>query len=352
MAEIIKAGIGLVLEFVVFFCLGNLLMRKLKMREETSLSLVLGYILYFSLFEIAAVPMVLSWAPLHVLSAVWAVLLAALIVFSVIAFRKQWLWQIKEMGSAVKAHGLLFFLVALVILIQCLIVVCYQDTTVDAAYYVGMVSTSLYTDTLGRYNPYTGLIYETFQARYVFSTYPMHNAVWCQILGMHPIVQAKIVMPVFNVLVSNLIIYHIGKRLFHGGRKQADLMVCFVCLMQLFTYTVYTPGFFFFTRNYEGKSILANIVFPLILYCSIWFWQRPKDKNVWIVLLLISLGGVAISGSSIILPVAVSAGILPVLAARKQAKALGFWILCMLPSLLYAGIYFAEKMGWVTFMAS
>ena len=206
MAEIIKAGIGLVLEFVVFFCLGNLLMRKLKMREEASLSLVLGYILYFSLFEIAAVPMVLSWAPLHVLSAVWAVLLTALIVFSVIAFRKQWLWQIKEMGSAVKAHGLLFFLVALVILIQCLIVVCYQDTTVDAAYYVGMVSTSLYTDTLGRYNPYTGLIYETFQARYVFSTYPMHNAVWCQILGMHPIVQAKIVMPVFNVLVSNLII--------------------------------------------------------------------------------------------------------------------------------------------------
>ena len=77
MAEIIKAGIGLVLEFVVFFCLGNLLMRKLKMREEASLSLVLGYILYFSLFEIAAVPMVLSWAPLHVLSAVWAVLLTA-----------------------------------------------------------------------------------------------------------------------------------------------------------------------------------------------------------------------------------------------------------------------------------
>ena len=48
MAEIITAGIGLVLELVVFFCLGNLLMRKLTIREEASLSRVLGYILYFS----------------------------------------------------------------------------------------------------------------------------------------------------------------------------------------------------------------------------------------------------------------------------------------------------------------
>ena len=74
MAEIIKAGIGLVLEFVVFFCLGNLLMRKLKMREEASLSLVLGYILYFSLFEIAAVPMVLSWEALSRLTACFSFL--------------------------------------------------------------------------------------------------------------------------------------------------------------------------------------------------------------------------------------------------------------------------------------
>lgn len=352
MEEIIKAGLGLVLEFAAFFCLGNFLMRKMKMREEASLALVLGYILYFSLFEVLAVPMVLSWVPLHVLSTVWALLLLVLIIFSVAVFRKQWLCQIKGISNIFKEHGPLLILVATVILLQCAIVVFYQDTTVDAAYYVGTVSTSLYTDTLGRYNPYTGLIYETFQARYLFSTYPMHNAAWCKILGMHPIVQAKIVMPIFNVLVANLIIYHIGKRLFRGGKKQADLMVCFVCLMQLFTYTVYTPGFFFFTRNYEGKSILANIVFPLVLYCSIWFWQHPKNRNVWLVLFLISIGGVAISGSSIILPMAVSAGVLPVLVARKQASALVFWVLCMLPSLSYAGIYFAEKMGWITFMAS
>lgn len=120
----------------------------------------------------------------------------------------------------------------------------YEDTTVDAAYYVGTVSTSVYTDTLGRYNPFNGAIQKAFQARYVFSAYPMHNAVWCRLLGIHPIVQAKQVMSCMNVVTANLIIYQIGKRLFDGNRKKADLMLVFVCVLQLFCGTIYSSGTF------------------------------------------------------------------------------------------------------------
>ncbi|MFR7395175.1 MAG: DUF6077 domain-containing protein [Blautia wexlerae] len=98
----------------------------------------------------------------------------------------------------------MIILAGAVVLLQCLIVIFYEDTTVDAAYYVGTVSTSVYTDTLGRYNPFNGAIQKAFQARYVFSAYPMHNAVWCRLLGIHPIVQAKIVMSCMNVLTANL----------------------------------------------------------------------------------------------------------------------------------------------------
>jgi len=55
-----------------------------------------------------------------------------------------------------------------VVLFQCLIVISYQDTTVDATYYVGTVSTSVYTNTLGRYDPFRGGILKAFQARYIF----------------------------------------------------------------------------------------------------------------------------------------------------------------------------------------
>lgn len=65
-------------------------------------------------------------------------------------------------------HSVMIILAGAVVLLQCLIVIFYEDTTVDAAYYVGTVSTSVYTDTLGRYNPFNGAIQKAFQARYVF----------------------------------------------------------------------------------------------------------------------------------------------------------------------------------------
>lgn len=352
MRELVIACMGILIQLTVFFCIGGLLMRVLKMKEDTASALVLGYLCYFTVFEAVAVPMTLLWVRLTVLAIVWAVLLAVIVVCAVWLLHKNWRQQTRRISDIRKDHSWLLLLVGVVLLLQCMIVVFYQDTTVDAAYYVGTVSTSVYTDTLGRYNPYNGLLLKKFQARYIFSAYPMNNAVWCRLLGLHPLIQSKVVMSLINVLMANLVIYKLGKRLFKGGKKQADLMVCFVCLMQLFSYTIYTPGTFFFTRAYEGKALLANISIPVVLCCSIWFWQNYKDRNLWIVLFLASASAVAFSGSAIILPAAVSAGILPILLVRKQFSKLIPYVICMLPTILYAVLYFSTKMGWLTLRAS
>ena len=158
-----------------------------------------------------------------------------------------------------KNHSVMIILAGAVVLLQCLIVIFYEDTTVDAAYYVGTVSTSVYTDTLGRYNPFNGAIQKAFQARYVFSAYPMHNAVWCRLMGIHPIVQAKQVMSCMNVVTANQIIYQIGKRLFDGNRKKADLMLVFVCVLQLFCGTIYSSGTFSLPEATREKPSLPTL---------------------------------------------------------------------------------------------
>ena len=61
MQELILAIVGLILELLVFFCAGSLLTRILKMKAEVTMELVLGYLLYFAVFEILAVPMTLKW---------------------------------------------------------------------------------------------------------------------------------------------------------------------------------------------------------------------------------------------------------------------------------------------------
>ena len=218
MQELILAIAGLILELLVFFCAGSLLTRILKMKAEVTMELVLGY------------PMTLKWVKLSTFSYLWMVIMAACVLAACLFAHKLWKGQLDRIGETFRKHSLLLLTAAAVIL-QCFLVAAYQDVTADATHYIGAVSTSVYTDTLARYSPLTGVIQRNFNLRYDLSAYPMNNAVWCVLLGIHPIVQSKVVMSVINMLMINLLIYQIGKSFFRGDEKKADLMVLFVCLM-------------------------------------------------------------------------------------------------------------------------
>ena len=171
----------------------------------------------------------------------------------------------------------------------------------------------------------------------------MHNAVWCRLLGIHPIVQAKQVMSCMNVVTANLIIYQIGKRLFDGNRKKADLMLVFVCVLQLFCGTIYSSGTFFFTRSYEGKAILANIAIPAVLMCAVWYLQEKNSRNVWIILFVTAVSALTFSGSAIIFPIVIAAGMAPAAVMNKRFSGLVYCAVCMLPSALYAAVFFCMQ---------
>ena len=352
MRELILACINLMLQLVIFIAIGSILIQKMKLKIDVSMALVLGYIFYFTVFGGLMIPLTLLWVPLSIASYIWMVCLAVAVLCSLWMYRASLFSSIRMIWDILKEHGIFLFLALFVVGIQCLLVVFYQDTTVDAAYYVGQVSTSVYTDAMQRFDPYTGEMLQKFSARYVFSTYPMHNAVWCKLTGIHALVQSKVVMGVMNVLTANAVIYQIGKRLFDEDKKKADCMICFAAVMQLFSYTIYTPGTFFFTRIYEGKAILSNISFVLIFYCAIWIWQNVNDRRMWLVLFLTNASAVTFSGSSIIMPAAASAAVLPVLLWKKQWKQFLYYFLAILPSVLYAVVYVGARTGMFVFRAS
>lgn len=359
MKDVCLACIGFILQTMIFLAAGRLVFQVLKLKEDISLQLILGYLAYFAVFEILFTPMTLLWVSLSTAAGIWAVIMAVAVLGAFLCIRRHrhmdgTLGQtVRVKAEAVwKQHSVMLLLLAAVIFLQCLIVIFYEDITVDAAYYVGTVSTSVYTNTLGRFDPFRGGILQNFHARYVLSAYPMNNAVWCRLFGIHPIVQAKIVMSCENVIIANLVIYQIGKRLFGKNRKKADLMVLFVCVLQLFCGTIYTAGTFFFTRSYEGKAILANIVFPVVLMCALWLYEEKEDRRVWAVLFITAVSALGFSGSAIILPAAVLAGMVPVMRMKRKLSGLPYCILCMVPSVLYAGVYFTCKLGLLSLAAS
>ena len=74
MREVCLACIGFILEMTIFFAAGRLLSKALKLKEDISLQLILGYLVYFTVLEVAVVPMTLLWVPLNRAAALWVVL--------------------------------------------------------------------------------------------------------------------------------------------------------------------------------------------------------------------------------------------------------------------------------------
>lgn len=64
MRELCLACAGFALEFIVFYAAGIVLVRILKVKGDCSLTFILGYLVYFAVFELVIVPMTLKWVSL------------------------------------------------------------------------------------------------------------------------------------------------------------------------------------------------------------------------------------------------------------------------------------------------
>lgn len=341
--------LSVILHLAVFFSLGLLTEKLLGMRSVSAArSLVFGYAVHFALFECLVLPMTFLHVPLSVFSLIWGILLCAAVLSAVLFCRG----RISRRAPGVRGwQRIWILLLVLCVAWQITAAVLYQDTSADSAYYVGTASTSVYTNTLGRYNPYTGAALEVFPSRYIFSGYPMHNAFVSQVLGIPAIIQSKIVMTALNVLLANAAAWILGMRLFARKAEQAALFVWFVFLLNSVTGTLYTPGTFLFTRAYEGKALLANFAVLFVLYCCLRLYQEPKDNRPWILLSAGNLCAIAFSGSALFLPALVCSAALPALWKRKSPRQILWLAASLLPNILYTLAYLLTESGLLVLSA-
>ena len=89
MRELCLACAGFVLEFIVFYAAGIVLARILKIKGDCSLTFILGYLVYFAVFELVIVPMTLKWVSLTAAAYIWAGIMALVICAAVICTIKK-----------------------------------------------------------------------------------------------------------------------------------------------------------------------------------------------------------------------------------------------------------------------
>lgn len=346
---------GLILLYLFFYYATGSLVLKLIPGPVSSVPFrfILGFFVYFFLFTVVTLPLKFTLQPLSLLSGLWAgvlILISAAFLITGAPHLKAALSSVKVFLSG-RGKYVLAALLAL-ILIQVVWFNLNDETYAiwDQSYYLGDTATSLYTNTISQYNPYTGRILDFLNTEYLLETYQNHGSVMCQLFSVHPMIENLTVMASVVIILYQLLFYEIGMLLFHNNRCKSILLVFFLFLLNVFSFNLYTPAEFLMIRPSEGKTILAVLIIPALFYLFLCAAQKPGPRSGWVYSFLVILGSFGLNMSSIfMIPFEISALYLPLALKKRSPRILGQYLLCLLPCIFFAALYVITKNYWIIY---
>lgn len=313
MIAVIKTLGILCLELVIYYILGTVGKQIIaaKTKRNTGLQLIFGFLLYQILFQICALPFIWQKKSLTELAYFWLAFAAVLFIFIVLKFHKEIEADIDSLLQEIKEIPWVYLCLIIISIIMCWYISLNGELNDDSLYYIGLVNTTLTTDTMYCYNVYTGMALPSLYARRMFVTFEMNAAVLCKIFEIHPIVLMRIFRGCLNVILTNVSIYMLGRAVFKGehNRKKALAVVCTSMLLYfVMNDTIYTNAEFFLHRTYEGKAYAGNVLIYTTIYICIQLMQTLK-KQYLLLILLLAWSAMAISSSAVMVCLA-TAGVL------------------------------------------
>ncbi len=333
--------------FIIYLAFGTLVTRRKNQDWPLGLSILIGFFLYYSLFFFCCVPIMVRFRPLSMLTGIWVPIAGAIVLVSCVRNGKAWYEKLKLTAAQIKAHPAIFALLLLIVILQIIIVTRSYNFTLDAAYYVANVATSVETDMMNVYDPFTGAWLDHYEMRYFFATYSMNDAVVCQLTGIPALIQTKTIMAAVIILLTNLLYYLITKRLFVQNEKAVVLMLGLMFVINVTFVTIYTSSLFLLTRTYEGKTIVGNLSLLAVFYLYLLLLKEERTPRIWLMIFLICFGSMTISSSAnMLLPAELSILFLPLAWIKKDIKILPRYVACMLPGLVMAVTYVAYVKGY------
>jgi hypothetical protein len=179
--------------------------------------------------------------------------------------------------------------------------------------------------------------YNGFPDRQVLSPFPIYTATIADFAGVHPTIMAHSVFPVMFLLVAYDVYYLIGKAVFKDDKKKRMLFLLFVALVYSFgDITRYAASSRVILRPWQGKSVLASIVIPFILYVFMEHVGKEDDKFAWITLFVTTTGAILLSTMGVMLPI-IEIAVLMVLFAIKDSSFGYFYkfLICLVQNIIY-----------------
>lgn len=317
---------------VIPFCIGLIPVKLMeKHYRSVGVTYISGFITYLAVFQILVVPIVIldSWGMQWIvpLFSIISVLLAAAgVVLAVLDVKKNGAFIEKEGFAQIselrKEEGAYWIVALLLIAFQMFMAFTMTSFDGDDAYYVVQSVLADETDTVYRILPYTGLS-TSLDLRHSLAVFPIWVAYIARMSGIHATIIAHSVLPLVLIPLTYGIYHQIGKVILKREKHKLPIFMIFVSLLQIFgNVSIYTDSTFFLTRTWQGKSILANVVLPAIIWLTLWIfesenYEKEHRVGLWVVFITTNFVAAMSSTASVFL-VAVFIGVTGVVMGIKE----------------------------------
>lgn len=337
----------IIILLLLFFVFGSLITYRSEKGGNTILYTVnIGFMVYFTVFQIIALPMKLLLQPLSRLAIIWVVICFGVSILSVVINMKPWKCHFRSDDFRNTIPHTMVVLVILIGLI-CLITNNIQyGSTIDSAYYIGISGSSVFTDTIEQYNPYTGVKMDTLDSLYLLLTYSVHNSVVSMITKIHPLIVYRLIMSTIVIIITGFNLYNIAAEFL--SKHKIRLLATWILMLAVYMcgYSMYSPSGFFTYRTFEGKTILAVIVIPTLLLILIRTLRKKHNFWEWCEMLCVLIGGMAFSMSAMLLmPTLISMYYIPVILSKSRKKVIWKYIISMLICAGLIGVHLCISKG-------
>lgn len=296
---------------IVPLCIGMIPVKLMeKHYRSLGVAYISGFIATLAIFQILVVPIVIlhdrGMRLVVPLFSIITIILAAIGAFiSIHDGKKDGAFIGKEgipqFSKFRKEEGVYWIVALLLIAFQMFMAFTLTSFDGDDAYYVVQSVLADETDTLYRILPYTGLS-TSLDLRHSLAVFPIWIAYIARMSGIHATIIAHSVLPLVLIPVTYGIYFQIGKKILRREKHKLPIFMIFVSLLQIFgNVSIYTSSTFFLTRTWQGKSLLANVVLPAIIWLVLWIFDSEnydKEYRVGLWLMLVTTNFVAAMSST------------------------------------------------------
>ena len=340
MIDVLIGILAIPLNLIIFYLFGALILKRKNKTVNEGLCLIVGFFAYYILFFIVIFPFMIKYRPFSWFMKAWIPIELIILVASLILHGKGLANLFNKGISFAKKHIIATTIIVAVILLQVILVTCTYNFTLDAAYYVSNVTTTLETDMINVYDPFTGSWLDHYEVRYLFATYSINDAFMCKILGIPALIQTKLTMSAVVILIVNILYIMIAKHLFKDDVKGITVMTVMMFVVNFMFFTIFTSSLFLLTRTYEGKTIVGNLSILAIFYIFMLMINDEDISSPWIMMFIVSLGSMTISSSgNMIIPATLSILFVPYMIVKRTIKPLPKLFACVLPGVLMMVVY-------------